>query len=188
MKMCSSVWFSKGVATRRLFLRRTGISFLARSTQPFVVLGGSCRHDCNIWAMNLLICFLATISGSSAFSAMSSSTPPQIEYPRHIHPGGYSLPPLVEDRLSIITKSSSIDVDSADEIFQTDLLLIKPPDSKCAYLMCCFIFFFSLLITHILYLYTIHSGIIMGVVCIHKTFNRCRSIVGTCLADGIIII
>jgi len=67
----------------------------------------------------------------------SSSTPPQVEYPRHIHPGGYSLPPLVEDRLSIITKSSSsIDVDSADEeVFQTDLLLIKPPDSKCAYLM-----------------------------------------------------
>ena len=66
----------------------------------------------------------------------SSSPPPQIEYPRHIHPGGYSLPPLVEDRLSIITKSSSIDVDSADEeVFQTDLLLIKPPDSKCAYLM-----------------------------------------------------
>lgn len=64
----------------------------------------------------------------------SSSSTPQIEYPRHIHPGGYSLPPLVEDRLSIITKSSSsIDVDSADEILQTDLLLIKPPDSKCAY-------------------------------------------------------
>ena len=39
MKMCASVWFSKGVATRRLFLWRTGISFVALSTQPFVVLG-----------------------------------------------------------------------------------------------------------------------------------------------------
>ena len=120
----------------------------------------------------LLIFFLTIIGSSFAFSTMPSSSPstPQVEYPRHIHPGGYSLPPLVEDRLSIITKSSSIYVDSADdEIFQTDLLLIKPPDSKCAYLMCCFIFFFSLLDNNSYPLpNTIHySGIIMGVVCIY---------------------
>ena len=82
---------------------------------------------------SFLLIFLAIIGSSFAFSTMpsSSSPPPQVEYPRHIHPGGYSLPPLVEDRLSIITKSSStIDV---DEILQTDLLLIKPPDSKLSY-------------------------------------------------------
>ena len=84
----------------------------------------------------------------------SSSPTPQIEYPRHIHPGGYSLPPLVEDRLSIITKSSTIDIDSADETLQTDLLLIKPPDSKCAYLI--FVSLFSLLTTHTHTYFTYH--------------------------------
>jgi len=95
----------------------------------------------------LLLFFLSNSSGSSAFSTssptMSSSsanTQPQHLYPRPLHPGGFSLPPLVEDRLPIITTFSSppptndgdhnVDKKSSDGVLQTNILLIKPPDME----------------------------------------------------------
>ena len=76
----------------------------------------------------VLVLLSLTIDLSLAFSAMSSSSSlssttqkqqqqQQQQYPRPIHPGGFSLPPLVEDRLQIVSGG-----------LQTNILLIKPPD------------------------------------------------------------
>ena len=46
-------------------------------------------------------------------------------YPRPIHPGGFSLPPLVEDCLPIITEYK--DENGHDTTLQTNLMLIRPP-------------------------------------------------------------
>jgi len=68
-----------------------------------------------------------------------SSRQLQHEYPRPLHPGGFSLPPLVEDRLPIATSKNSADnnYDNNDDdddddngILQTNILLIKPPDME----------------------------------------------------------
>ncbi len=54
-----------------------------------------------------------------------------VYYPRPLHPGGFSLPPLVEDRLSIVTTtSSSNDTSPNAHTLQTDLLLVKPTDME----------------------------------------------------------
>lgn len=81
---------------------------------------------------------LALLPGAAAFSAasppstshaaddMSPAPRPRYDYPRPLHPGGYSLPPLVEDRLSISTSKGQGDGDGG--LLQTDVLLVKPPD------------------------------------------------------------
>ena len=58
------------------------------------------------------------------------------EYPRHLHPGGFSLPPLVEDRLSIVTTPSAkfsnnqLSPTTDAQLLQTNLLLVKPTDME----------------------------------------------------------
>ena len=67
----------------------------------------------------------------------SSQSATQHQYPRPINPGGFSLPPLVEDNLPIVTTTtvSSLD-DNGDksnndnDVLQTSILLIKPPDME----------------------------------------------------------
>jgi len=56
-----------------------------------------------------------------------------IEYPRPLHPGGFPLPPLVEDRLSIVTTSTrkfSSNHLSPEQLLQTNLLLVKPTNME----------------------------------------------------------
>ncbi|KAL7502717.1 hypothetical protein ACHAXN_000629 [Cyclotella atomus] len=47
-------------------------------------------------------------------------------YPRPIHPGGFSLPPLVEDLIPIVTECKYDN--GKDLVIQTNLLLVKPSD------------------------------------------------------------
>lgn len=57
----------------------------------------------------------------------------QKQYPRPLHSGGYSLPPLVEDLLPIATTSPTVSTSydaSPSTISQTNLLLIMPPDME----------------------------------------------------------
>ena len=56
-------------------------------------------------------------------------------YPRQLHAGGFSLPPMVEDLIPIATSiktASAADSDShtEDVILQKDLLLVRPPDME----------------------------------------------------------
>ena len=60
----------------------------------------------------------------SAFSVPPMST----SYPRLLHPGGFSLPPMMEDLLSIATVTSSNI--NENKILQKDLLLVRPPDME----------------------------------------------------------
>jgi hypothetical protein len=48
-------------------------------------------------------------------------------YPRPIHPGGFSLPPLVEDLIPIVTECKDDD-GKGSAIIQTNLLLVRPSD------------------------------------------------------------
>ena len=74
---------------------------------------------------------------TKAMTAISASVNPSVmaesSYPRPLHPGGFSLPPLVEDRLFITNieeegreeeNRSSLSSSSAHH-----LLLVRPPDT-----------------------------------------------------------
>ncbi|KAL9183314.1 hypothetical protein ACHAXT_005101 [Thalassiosira profunda] len=97
------------------------------------------RHPAAATSALLLLLAAFSLDSASAFSAqahMSSSSPkskqplrmsasqlPQHQYPRPLHPGGLTLPPLVEDRLPIVAASGKDGI-----AIQTDLLLVRPPD------------------------------------------------------------
>eukprot|EP00804_Cyclotella_cryptica_P001413 CCRYP_003663-RA/>CCRYP_003663-RA protein AED:0.27 eAED:0.27 QI:369/1/1/1/0/0/2/64/396 len=57
--------------------------------------------------------------------SMSKSTSATNQYPRPLHPGGFSLPPLVEDSLPIVTTCT--DNNGNEATMQTDIILIRPP-------------------------------------------------------------
>mmetsp|Transcript_8575 Transcript_8575/g.18647 ORF Transcript_8575/g.18647 Transcript_8575/m.18647 type:complete len:477 (+) Transcript_8575:60-1490(+) len=69
-------------------------------------------------------------SNNNNMKMSSQQLQQQHEYPRPLHPGGFSLPPLVEDRLQIATSKNSADDNDDDDILQTNILLIKPPDME----------------------------------------------------------
>ena len=76
----------------------------------------------------------ARTAKSSSFLALSSSaTAPSMlasqQYPRPLHPGGFSLPPLVEDLLPVVTSNSSMNAGDS-KIRRINLLLIRPPDPE----------------------------------------------------------
>jgi hypothetical protein len=53
-------------------------------------------------------------------------------YPRPLHPGGFSLPPMVEDLLPIATAvgGDSSDSSQSEQILQKNLLIVRPPDME----------------------------------------------------------
>ena len=81
-----------------------------------------------------------TTLSATPSAKMASTTPEQ--YPRLLHPGGFALPPLVEDLIPIATtattffataSSSDDDINNdntKNKILRTNLLLIKPPDPE----------------------------------------------------------
>jgi len=81
-------------------------------------------------AIATLLAILLTSITTSAFSVPPMAT----SYPRELHPGGFSLPPMVEDLIPIATTITSAAADndsqSKDEILQKDLLLVRPPDME----------------------------------------------------------
>ncbi|KAL7532366.1 hypothetical protein ACHAWF_004112 [Thalassiosira exigua] len=84
--------------------------------------------------VSLLDCAVAFSMASSSSSSSAPAPPlPQHAYPRPLHPGGYALPPLVEDRLPIVVASAESDnsaASSKDTALKTDILLIKPTDME----------------------------------------------------------
>ena len=64
-------------------------------------------------------------------TALAFSAPP-MPFPRPLHPGGFSLPPMVEDLIPIATAASSAtatdDGTRSREMLRTDLLVVRPPD------------------------------------------------------------
>eukprot|EP00984_Skeletonema_dohrnii_P020857 scaffold10277_cov100-Skeletonema_dohrnii-CCMP3373.AAC.1 len=81
-------------------------------------------------AIATLLAILLIAITTSAFSVPPMAT----SYPRELHPGGFSLPPMVEDLIPIATTITSAAADndsqSEDEILQKDLLLVRPPDME----------------------------------------------------------
>ena len=74
-----------------------------------------------------LLAILLTSFATSAFSVPPMAT----SYPRLLHPGGFSLPPMVEDLIPIATTiSSTATYWSQEDILQKDLLIVKPPDME----------------------------------------------------------
>eukprot|EP00956_Cyclotella_meneghiniana_P008021 scaffold10683_cov94-Cyclotella_meneghiniana.AAC.5 len=65
-----------------------------------------------------------TIQSTARFISMSSSTA-AANYPRPLSSGGFSLPPLVEDLLPIVTECR--DESGNNTTLRTDLILIRPP-------------------------------------------------------------
>jgi hypothetical protein len=67
---------------------------------------------------------------SFAFSVPPTSM--ETTYPRPLHPGGFSLPPMVEDLLPIATAAGGDSSDSSpsEQILQKDLLIVRPPDME----------------------------------------------------------
>ncbi|KAL7516434.1 hypothetical protein ACHAWX_001452 [Stephanocyclus meneghinianus] len=57
--------------------------------------------------------------------SMSNSMSSSNQHPRPLHPGGFSLPPLVEDSLPIVTTCTA--EHGKESTVQTDLILIRPP-------------------------------------------------------------
>ncbi|KAL7495942.1 hypothetical protein ACHAWT_005977 [Skeletonema menzelii] len=79
----------------------------------------------------LLAILLTNFAQASSFSVPPMAT----SYPRQLHAGGFSLPPMVEDLIPIATSiktASAADSDShtEDVILQKDLLLVRPPDME----------------------------------------------------------
>jgi hypothetical protein len=69
---------------------------------------------------------LSLSSPSSDFRQMASSA-----YPRPLHPGGFSLPPLVEDRLPIVTAGTATTAGQEEgAAVHADILLVRPPDME----------------------------------------------------------
>ena len=72
--------------------------------------------------------------GGTTLSFAFSVPPTSMEttYPRPLHPGGFSLPPMVEDLLPIATAAvgdSNYSLQS-DQMLQKDLLIVRPPDME----------------------------------------------------------
>eukprot|EP00985_Skeletonema_marinoi_P006083 scaffold2641_cov133-Skeletonema_marinoi.AAC.8 len=85
--------------------------------------------------VNAIATLLAILLTSFAITTSAFSVPPMAtSYPRPLHPGGFSLPPMVEDLIPIATTITSAAADkdsqSKDEILQKDLLLVRPPDME----------------------------------------------------------
>ena len=81
----------------------------------------------------LTIILLTTVAQASSFSLPPMAT----SYPRQLHAGGFSLPPMVEDLIPIATfiaptSTAAADCDSQPEhaILKKDLLLVRPPDME----------------------------------------------------------
>jgi predicted nicotinamide N-methyase len=74
-----------------------------------------------------------TIASLPAIFCLTSafSNRPMASYPRPLHPGGFSLPPMVEDLIPIATTTAA-DKDSQlkEENLQKDLLIVRPPDME----------------------------------------------------------
>jgi hypothetical protein len=114
-----------------------------------VGVGDICRRRGSVGGMSS-----TTSSSKSSRCTMSASRSSTGEaligrdnniYPRPLHPGGYSLPPLVEDRLSITTATFHRQHENNDDgkhtsniqppprapqILQSHLLLVKPSDME----------------------------------------------------------
>ena len=85
--------------------------------------------------VNAIATLLAILLTSFAITTSAFSVPPMAtSYPRPLHPGGFSLPPMVEDLIPIATTIASAAADkdsqSKDEMLQKDLLLVRPPDME----------------------------------------------------------
>jgi len=76
----------------------------------------------------ILLLTATFIVATTAFSIQPVAT----SYPRPLHPGGFSLPPMVEDLIPIATSKIITDCDSQPEdvTLQKDLLLVRPPDME----------------------------------------------------------
>jgi len=64
---------------------------------------------------------------ASSFSVRSMAS-----YPRPLHPGGFSLPPMVEDLIPITTTTPAAHNDSQakEGMLRKDLLVVRPPDME----------------------------------------------------------
>ena len=70
--------------------------------------------------------------GTTLSYAFSVSPTMETTYPRPLHPGGFSLPPMVEDLLPIATAAvgDSNDSSQSEQMLQKDLLIVRPPDME----------------------------------------------------------
>lgn len=82
--------------------------------------------------MKIEIAAISSILFQGALSFAFSVPPMETAYPRPLHPGGFSLPPMVEDLLPIATAANgdSSDSSQSEQILQKDLLIVRPPDME----------------------------------------------------------
>lgn len=86
--------------------------------------------------MRIKLAAISSILFQGTILSFAFSVPPmtmESTYPRPLHPGGFSLPPMVEDLLPIIATAAvgdSNDSSQSEQILQKDLLIVRPPDME----------------------------------------------------------